>query len=255
MKKEILQNFKSKRFKIGILIVLVLSLGFYIVNLEVSIGEAKKAIKKTKRQVSQREDIINRIKSKNQVLNEQIGELEQKQKKNKNEIESLREERKNQRNKIKKLKKQNSNLKDENRELQHKVALKLKRKQRERKESNATEMNNTKVVADVSRTEPTNPDKIIYVESTAYTAYCPGCSGITATGINLKSNPDAKVIAVDPDVIPLGSKVWVEGYGYAIAGDTGGAIDGNRIDVFIADRGEALDWGRKTVKVKILNGG
>ena len=91
------------------------------------------------------------------------------------------------------------------------------------------------------------------VRATAYTAYCNGCSGVTATGINLRSNPDQKVIAVDPKVIPLGTKVWVEGYGEAIAGDTGGAIKGNRIDVFIPNKSRALQWGSKTVKVKILN--
>ena len=73
----------------------------------------------------------------------------------------------------------------------------------------------------------------IFVTATAYTASCSGCSGTTATGINLHANPNAKVIAVDPNVIPLGSKVFVEGYGYAIAADTGGAIKGNKIDVFI----------------------
>ncbi|MET3574576.1 LysM peptidoglycan-binding domain-containing protein [Bhargavaea ullalensis] len=93
----------------------------------------------------------------------------------------------------------------------------------------------------------------ITVRSTAYTAYCGGCSGVTATGINLRANPNAKVIAVDPRVIPLGTKVWVEGYGEAIAGDTGGAIKGNRIDVFIPNKGRALQWGSRTVKVKILN--
>ncbi|HET7628723.1 MAG TPA: peptidoglycan-binding protein [Bacillales bacterium] len=105
----------------------------------------------------------------------------------------------------------------------------------------------------VSRGTDVSADKVLYVESTAYTANCAGCSGITATGINLLENPGAKVIAVDPDVIPLGSTVWVEGYGYAVAGDTGGAIDGNRIDVFFADRSDALNWGRKEVKVKIVD--
>ncbi|TMU87438.1 LysM peptidoglycan-binding domain-containing protein [Bacillus sp. BHET2] len=94
--------------------------------------------------------------------------------------------------------------------------------------------------------------KEITVEATAYTADCEGCSGTTATGVNLKENPDAKVIAVDPDVIPLGSKVYVEGYGYATAEDTGGAIKGNRIDVFISSQDQATDWGRKSVNVKIL---
>ena len=91
------------------------------------------------------------------------------------------------------------------------------------------------------------------VTSTAYTANCSGCSGITATGINLKANPNQKVIAVDPNVIPLGTKVHVEGYGTAIAGDTGGAIRGNKIDVFFPSRSEALNWGNRQVKIKILN--
>ncbi|WKA54861.1 G5 and 3D domain-containing protein [Planococcus shixiaomingii] len=99
--------------------------------------------------------------------------------------------------------------------------------------------------------EPAGKEMI--VSATAYTASCAGCSGITATGINLKSNPGIKLIAVDPSVIPLGSKVWVEGYGYAIAGDTGGAIKGNKIDLFIADQSAALSFGRKQVKIKVLN--
>ena len=87
--------------------------------------------------------------------------------------------------------------------------------------------------------------------ATAYTATCEGCSGITATGINLLENPDMKVISVDPDVIPLGSKVWVEGYGEAIAGDTGGAIVGNKIDIFIPDYDDAVNYGVQEVQVKV----
>lgn len=95
--------------------------------------------------------------------------------------------------------------------------------------------------------------KEFYVTATAYTAYCNGCSGVTATGMNLKTNPNLKVIAVDPSVIPLGSKVWVEGYGHAVAGDTGGAIKGNKIDLFMASKSQAYDFGRKKVRVKVLN--
>ncbi|MFT8322173.1 MAG: LysM peptidoglycan-binding domain-containing protein [Bacillus sp. (in: firmicutes)] len=91
------------------------------------------------------------------------------------------------------------------------------------------------------------------VTATAYTASCEGCSGITATGINLKDNPNEKVISVDPSVIPLGKRVYVEGYGTAIAGDTGGAIKGNKIDVFVPSLQEAKDWGRKSIKIKILD--
>ncbi|WP_305853247.1 G5 and 3D domain-containing protein [Halobacillus amylolyticus] len=94
--------------------------------------------------------------------------------------------------------------------------------------------------------------KTLHMKATAYSADCPGCSGITATGINLKENPEQKVIAVDPNVIPLGSRVWVEGYGYAVAGDTGGAIQGNKIDLFVPSKGEANSFGHRTVQVKIL---
>lgn len=95
--------------------------------------------------------------------------------------------------------------------------------------------------------------KEITVKATAYTASCEGCSGTTATGVDLNANPNAKVIAVDPSVIPLGSKVYVEGYGVATAADTGGAIKGNRIDVFISSEKEALKFGKKEISVKILN--
>ncbi|WP_188006720.1 3D domain-containing protein [Sporosarcina sp. ANT_H38] len=100
---------------------------------------------------------------------------------------------------------------------------------------------------------PVSEGKEMFVTATAYTAYCTGCSGTTAYGIDLRSNPNQKVIAVDPKVIPLGTKVWVEGYGEAIAGDTGGAIKGNKIDVFIPSYNNAMEWGVKKVKLKVLN--
>lgn len=98
-----------------------------------------------------------------------------------------------------------------------------------------------------------NSQREITVKATAYTASCEGCSGITATGINIKANPNQKVIAVDPSVISLGSKVYVEGFGEATAADTGGAIKGNRIDVFIPSKQDAIDFGVKHLKVTILN--
>jgi len=107
----------------------------------------------------------------------------------------------------------------------------------------------------VSRSNSAAPSggKEFYVTATAYTAGCNGCSGITRTGINLKANPNLKVIAVDPNVIPLGSKVWVEGYGYAVAGDTGGAIKGMKIDLHVPNKQAAYKFGRRQVKVKIIN--
>ena len=101
--------------------------------------------------------------------------------------------------------------------------------------------------------EAPSEGKTMTVEATAYTAYCEGCSGTTANGTNLRANPHLKVIAVDPRIIPLGTKVWVEGYGEAIAADTGGAIKGNKIDVFIPNLNSAYEWGRRTVTIKVLD--
>ncbi|MCU7679159.1 3D domain-containing protein [Bacillus thuringiensis] len=92
-----------------------------------------------------------------------------------------------------------------------------------------------------------------YVEATAYSVEgSPPHERITAAGIDIGKNPNIKLIAVDPKVIKLGTKVWVEGYGEAIAGDTGGAIKGNRIDVLFPTEKQAREWGRKKVKIKIM---
>ncbi|QWU46270.1 MULTISPECIES: cell wall-binding protein EntD [Bacillus] len=114
-----------------------------------------------------------------------------------------------------------------------------------------------KPVAKSTETSEPAGGREITVEATAYTAN-PGENGtyggrvLTAMGHDLTANPNMKVIAVDPKVIPLGSKVWVEGYGEAIAGDTGGAIKGNRIDVLVGSDSTADSWGRKSVKVKVI---
>ena len=83
------------------------------------------------------------------------------------------------------------------------------------------------------------------VSATAYTH----TGNPTATGVY----PSRGTIAVDPSVIPLGTRVYVEGYGYATAQDTGGAIKGNKIDVFVNSHSEAMNWGRRTVNITILD--
>lgn len=105
-----------------------------------------------------------------------------------------------------------------------------------------------------SSSAPSGGGKVMTMEATGYGMDCKGCSGITATGIDVRNNPNMKVIAVDPSVIPLGSRVWVEGYGEAVAGDTGGAIKGNRIDVLLPSEAYAAqNWGRRTVQVRVLD--
>lgn len=90
--------------------------------------------------------------------------------------------------------------------------------------------------------------KVIRMHASAYLPSDGGGSGITATGIKAKRG----VVAVDPNIIPLGTKVFIPGYGEAIAADTGGAIRGHKIDLCMETYTEAINFGRKSVDVYIL---
>lgn len=113
-------------------------------------------------------------------------------------------------------------------------------------ESPATEEN-----IEGSSLNTSNAEETITVVATAYSRNQPSLTNITATGIDLREN--SQVIAVDPNVIPLGSKVYVEGYGEAIAGDTGSAIIGNRIDLHMESMDQSFAWGIQEVELTILN--
>ncbi len=91
--------------------------------------------------------------------------------------------------------------------------------------------------------------KVIHVEATAYSSQEPGLSSYTATGTICRRG----VIAVDPSVIPLGTKVYIPGYGYAVAEDTGGAIVGNKIDVAFDTISECYEFGRQYIKIYIVD--
>lgn len=94
---------------------------------------------------------------------------------------------------------------------------------------------------------------VISCTSTAYTSDRGDSGTITATGTTVRRNPDGySTVAVDPRVIPLGTKLYIEGYGLAIAEDTGGAIKGNKVDVYVNSYDEAINWGRRQVNVYIL---
>lgn len=91
-------------------------------------------------------------------------------------------------------------------------------------------------------------DAALRMVATAYTAGCSGCSGTTATGRAAGHG----VVAVDPRYIPLGTHLYIPGYGHAFAGDTGGAIRGNRIDLGFDSHRDALSFGRRPVVVYVL---
>lgn len=90
--------------------------------------------------------------------------------------------------------------------------------------------------------------KTLSVEATAYTG-----GTLTAMGLKPVRDPGGiSTIAVDPSVIPLGSKVYIPGYGYAIASDTGGAIKGNIIDLYMNSHDDCTSWGRRQVTLHIV---
>jgi len=85
------------------------------------------------------------------------------------------------------------------------------------------------------------------------TAYCN--DAYTSTGLRTHRDPNGiSTVAIDPTVIPYGSKLYVPGYGYAIAADCGGAIKGNRIDLFMLSEAECFSFGRRAVTVYLVAG-
>ena len=114
---------------------------------------------------------------------------------------------------------------------------------------------------------PTEYKKVLEAKATAY-CLCKKCCGksethpeygVTASGLKIIPGTNMKVIAVDPNVIPLGTKVYVEGlngaadYGYAIAADTGSAINSLKVDLYMDTHEKAYQWGRKSVKVYVVD--
>lgn len=91
--------------------------------------------------------------------------------------------------------------------------------------------------------------RVEMMEASAYLPTDGSGAGITATGIAARHG----VVAVDPNVIPLGTRVYVPGYGVALAADTGGAILGNKIDLCMEDYGQAVGFGRRRVEVYVLD--
>lgn len=99
---------------------------------------------------------------------------------------------------------------------------------------------------------PSRGGQVLYLEATGYDPGPRSCgryaSGYTAIGVRAGKG----VAAVDPRVIPLGTRLYADGYGECIAADVGGAIKGRRIDLGFDTYRQALAWGRRTVRVRIL---
>ena len=121
--------------------------------------------------------------------------------------------------------------------------------QRETLYSNGTVIKEGTREVTTSRNIAGRSSRAIVMEASAYLAGDGDGAGITATGVPAVRG----IAAVDPDVIPLGTRLFIPGYGEAIAADTGGAIVGNKIDLVMDSYGEAMDFGRQDVTVYVLD--
>lgn len=197
--------------------------------------------------IDEQEQLINELEEEKTYINEKQAMLKKSEKELKQKEKQLKQDKN-------KLTQENSELKQLENSYRNRIKAKQSNKQTTNveKSSNSEKQSSKKQPNDNVNIEA-NVGKTFTVQATAYTPYCKGCSGITSTGINVNNDRHQRIIAVDPSVIPLGSRVWVEGYGEAIAADRGSAIKGNRIDVLYKSQNAALQWGRRTVTVKILN--
>ncbi|WP_428910647.1 3D domain-containing protein [Niallia sp. Krafla_26] len=204
------------------------------------------------------------IDEKEQHLNEQYSVLAKEQAKLEQNLEKRQQELTALQNEYNQVSSEISDAQQEKAAIQAKIteAQEKLKKEQEAARARANQIVQEASVATVSKpttqstsnksTQSTRSGKEFYVTATAY-SHEESKHGITALGYNIRTNPNIKLIAVDPSVIPLGSRVWVEGYGEAIAGDTGGAIKGHKIDVVMPNGATARQWGVKTVKIVILN--
>ncbi|MDK0862895.1 3D domain-containing protein [Clostridium perfringens] len=111
--------------------------------------------------------------------------------------------------------------------------------------------NSSSTLNSTSSSQPSSDGKYKKTLSMEATAYSGGT--LTAMGLKPVRDPGGiSTIAVDPSVIPLGSKVYIPGYGYAIASDTGGVIKGNIIDLYMNSHDECTSWGRRQVTLHIV---
>lgn len=120
------------------------------------------------------------------------------------------------------------------------------------------EKKQTKNIKETKKASNEDTSNWMTVSSTAYTAYCEGCSGITYTGLDVRNtiyHQGMRIIAVDPAVIPLHSVVEIKNGDQtfkAVAKDIGGAINGKEIDLLVADKKTAYQWGVRDVEIRIL---
>lgn len=215
-----------------------------IANLEIVVDQREFDLKAKELVIEKRNIQINKQKHESNKTKKYVANLQKQLRDTKAKLEL--EKKKNELIVAKKK------IEQEQMELQKRASLQQEQEQ-EQKQVKSENTENTIVVSRGVKSR-----KTINMVATSYIALCnSGCSGITATGVDVRNTPSDMIIAVDPRVIPLHTKVKVtlqNGQSfYATAEDTGGAIKGHKIDILKATSGEAVKFGRQRVTVTILN--
>lgn len=205
------------------------------------LNEMKEELVLTNEELNKKEEKVNNQKV---ILDEKLAELKTNLAKNQEELDKIKTEE------AAKNKASSTNVNITSSNQSSKKQSNTKSSEGTKDTSSTEDTSSTK---DTSSIKDTGKEKGSWMnfQSTGYSTQQPGLSTRTATGINLLVNP--RVIAVDPSQIPLGSLVEVEGMGVYVAGDTGSAINGQIIDVHFSTVSEALNWGRRNVRIRILN--
>lgn len=203
-----------------------------------------------------REEILNSGVSHESVVNSAISDLSKENESDKSlillEIEKVKNEEKLQAEKKAQL------------EAERKARLEVEKKARLEAEKNnlANEQVNSKSTSNYRSATKQQIKKAevqqqtFYMETSAYTSKCNGCTGITSSGFDIRNTiyyKGYRVIAADTNVLPFGTLVEIEGIGKAVVLDRGGAIKGNKIDILVNNKNEAYSYGRKhNVKITVL---
>lgn len=171
---------------------------------------------------------------------EEVEKLKESERIKENEILKLEEELNKVKNENENLKEENSNLKSENEKLKNE---------------------NEKLKKELEKYDSLRKLNMV---ATAYTSECDGCTGITATGYDVRNTvykDGYRVVATDKSVIPMESLLYIESVNnsfepfVAISSDVGGAIKGNRIDILVENKSKAYDFGVRDIKVTVLREG
>ena len=171
---------------------------------------------------------------------EEVEKLKESERLKEKEISNLEEELNKVKNENENLKEENSNLKSENEKLKNE---------------------NEKLKKELEKYDSLRKLNMV---ATAYTSECDGCTGITATGYDVRNTvykDGYRVVATDKSVIPMESLLYIESVNnsfepfVAISSDVGGAIKGNRIDILVENKSKAYDFGVRNIKVTVLREG